>query len=118
MFKAESVPVVIQDGDGKVVAEYGIKKKTVAISLRQARMLELIDSEDEKIRGYYFQLIALICTLCDKKGNLMFPEKDYPELTAFEKFDDIDLEIFTVLTKAYVEVNPLEPTLSAKKKKS
>lgn len=118
MIKAESVPVIIENDDGKVVAKYFIKKRTVAISLRQSSMLDLLDTKDEKLKGYYFQLIALACTLCDKDGNILYPEKDYPELSVFDEFDDIDLEIFKILSKAYLEVNPNEPTLSAKKKKS
>ena len=118
MIKAESVPIIIEDGDGNIVAEYFIKKRTVAISLRQSDMFGLLDTKDEKLKGYYFQLIALACTLCDKNGNLLYPEKDYPDLSVFDEFDDINLEVFQILTKAYTEINPIEPTLSAKKKKS
>lgn len=113
----QSAKIQLVNEEGKEVANYTINRLNVRDALRRQRMFSLIKEEDEVMRGQLFAASSIACSLCDKKGNLVYPEKDYPELTAVDALMDMDFEVYNAIANAVMEVNP--PTsLKAKKKKS
>ncbi|MGB2265197.1 MAG: hypothetical protein ACPH3C_08425, partial [Glaciecola sp.] len=65
-------------------------------------------------KGQKLTCAALAATVCNKDGELLYPDEDGAETI----FNEMDIEVYDALCKAYVDINPLEPTLTAKKKKS
>lgn len=113
-----SIKINLQNEAGKSIGLYIINRVTVADAIRRNKLFDLVKTEDETARGQYFNAISLICSLCDEKGNLLYPEKDYPELTAVEEIFKMDFELYQVLSEAFLDINPIAPTLSAKKKRN
>lgn len=113
---SKQIAITLTDSEKNVVGEYVIKRLSVRANARRLTMtgkiieLDLSDSE----KGQLLTCAALASTLCDKKGELLYPEADGYEAI----YDEMDIEEYDALCKAYVEVNPLESTLEAKKKKS
>lgn len=112
----KSVKIDITDEKGKALVSYEVKRVNVAANARRMKMnAEIIDSDfDDKTKKHLFTSAALACVLHDEKGELCYVGDD-----AYDKlFNDLDIEVYDLLAKAYVEINPFEKTLSAKKKKS
>ena len=118
MPKLNQVNVNLVDSKDKKIASYIVKRLNVRSAIRRENMFMNIQETEMSIRGQMFACASLACTLYDEKDKLVFPEKDYPENTAIDELFDYDYEVYLALSKAYLEVNPVAPTLSAKKKKS
>jgi len=114
--KNKNITVTLTDNDGDLVGEYIIKRLNVAANARRLSMtgkiIDLTIGDSEK--SQLLTCAALAATLCDKDGELLYPDKDGANII----YEEMDIEVYDALCKAYVEVNPIEPTLKAKKKKS
>ena len=112
----KQVEVTLTDGDKNIVGEFIIKRLSVRTNARRLTLtgkiidLDLPDSE----KGQLLTCAALSVTLCDKQGELLYPDQNGYESI----YDEMDIEQYDALCQAYVEVNPMESTLKAKKKKS
>jgi len=118
MTKLTEIIVELVDDKDKKIASYKVKRLNVRSAIRRENMFMNIQETEMSIRGQMFACASLACTLYDENDKLVFPEKDYPENTAIDELFDYDYEVYLALSKAYLEVNPVAPTLSAKKKKS
>ena len=104
--------------DKKPIGKYIVKRLNVRSAIRRESMFGDITETEMTIRGQMFACASLACVLCDDKGNLIYPEESFPKLTAVDELFEYDYEVYLALSQAYLEVNPIAPTLSAKKKKS
>jgi hypothetical protein len=118
MTKLTEIIVELVDDKDKKIASYKVKRLNVRTAIRRENMFMNIHETEMSIRGQMFACASLACVLHDEDGKPVFPEKDYPENTAIDELFDYDYEVYLALSKAYLEVNPVAPTLSAKKKKS
>ena len=114
---SKSVNIILEDSSGKTVASFIMKRLNVKAAIRRQSMFELIDEENETLRGQMFSAASVACSLCDEKGDLIYPEDKYPELTAIDAIFDMDYEVYNAIANAHKQVNPVT-SLSAKKKKS
>lgn len=99
----------------KVVASFIISKHTVASNTRHsAKIQEILDRKlPDAETNQLLACSALACTLKDTDGNLVYPEASGAETI----YNEMDADEYTFLCEAYIEVNPLSPSLKAKKKK-
>ena len=112
----ENIKVDIVNNADEVIGEYIVNRLKVGSNARRLSLnkdiLELDISEQEK--GQLLSCAALAVTVCNVDGELLYPESTAPN----DIYNNLDIELFDILCKAYIEVNPIEPTLTAKKKKS
>ena len=108
--------ITITDGDDKVVKELIIKRLKVISNARRLSMNIEIQSMDvdDQVKYALFTSAGLASTLCDSKGELLYPNKD----GAIKLAEEMEPDEFDILAKAYIEINPIGSTLNAKKKKS
>ena len=92
----KSAIITLTNDKNKVIAEFMVKKLTIATNARR------------------LTCAALAATVYNVDGTILYPDKD----GADNLYNEMDIEVYEALCKAYVELNPLEPTLTAKKKKS
>ena len=111
------IKIILEDAKGKLVADFLMKRLNVKAAIRRQGMFELIDEENETLRGQMFSAASVACSLHDGKGNLIYPEDKYPKLTAVDAIFDMDYEVYNAIADAHNKVNPVT-SLSAKKKKS
>lgn len=114
---SKSANVILENSDGEVVANFIMKRLNVKAAIRRQSMFELIDEENETIRGQTFSAASVACSLCDENGDLVYPEDKYPALTAVDAIFDMDYEVYNAIAQAHNEINPVT-SLAAKKKKS
>ena len=116
------VNIKIVDSDDKLVDEYIIKRKSINSAARQSALNnKLLKSDLPKYKSdHMFACAAIAVCLYNKKGELVYPEPkgDEEDTCIEEMYDNIDPDLFDILSAAYLEVNPLTPTLTSKKKKS
>lgn len=123
----QTANVVLVDVNDKEVASFIVKRLNVLAAMRRQSLFMLIndsksdengDDEDGIMRGQLYSAASLVCSLCDKDGNLVYTQKEYPKLTAIDHMlETMDFEVYQALAAACMEINP--PTsLKAKKKKS
>ena len=112
----KSAIITLTNSDNKIVAEFMVKRLTIGTNARRLSMTsKIIDLDiDNAEKGQRLTCAALASTVCDKEGNLLYPDADGAE----KVYEEMDLEVYDALCQAYVELNPLEPSLTAKKKKS
>ena len=112
---AKKIEVTILDSDEKVIDEFVIKRLSVATNTRRLVMTgKILESDVSDVaKNQLLTCAALASTLCDKKGDILYPTEDGYIILS----DEIDVDIYDELCKAYVEINPLTPSLKAKKKK-
>lgn len=115
--KATSANIVLVNEEGETVANFIMKRLNVKSAIRRQGMFELIKEDDETIRGQIFSAASVACSLHDEKGELVYPQDKYPDLSAVDAIFEMDYEIYSAIAKAHNEVNPVT-SLSAKKKKS
>lgn len=111
----EPVQVDIVDGN-KIVDSYWIAKLNIGANARRLTMINAILETDlsDGEKGQLMNCAALAATLQDEKGNLLYPaDDDYKVI-----YDSMDAEVFILLVGEYLEINPLQSKLKAKKKKS
>tara|TARA_R110002049_G_scaffold81910_3_gene208308 strand:+ start:3285 stop:3629 length:345 start_codon:yes stop_codon:yes gene_type:complete len=113
----QTASVNLVNEDGKEVANYQISRLNVRDAMRRQRMFSMITEEDELVRGQLFGAASIACSLCDSKGDPVYPEKEYPDLKAIDELMNMDFEVYNAIAHAAIEVNPVT-SLKAKKKKS
>lgn len=109
--------VKITGGNNKVIATYLISKVTIGENARRLRLLQPIiedESLDEFMKNTRLTCASLACSLYDKDGELVYPGDDAVD----KMLEDLDFEVFDILCAEYSEINPLQKSLKAKKKKS
>ena len=110
--------IEITDGSDKVVATYHIAVASIRANARRLKLIAPFIEDDEMdnfLKNSMFNCAALACTLCDEKGELLYPNDD----TAIDEvMEEISLEVFNILCTESVKVNPPTQSLKAKKKKS
>ena len=109
--------VKLTNGGNKIVATYYISKVTIGENARRLKLLKPIledDSLDEFMKNTRLTCASLVCSLYDKDGELLYPGDDAVD----KMLEDLDFEVFDILCSEYSEINPLQSTLKAKKKKS
>lgn len=111
-----NLTVDFTDDEGTNVLSYIVKKANVAAKARSIRLSKAIQESDktEDEKGILFSCLALASSLHNKDGELAFPDDDAPEAI----MNTMDAEVFDVLIMSHLEVNPIEPSLTAKKKRS
>lgn len=118
------VNIKINGLDGKTVAEYVMKRATVGSNTRRLMLnAKIIDSEfSEQEKGQLLTCAAISTVLCNKSGELLYPKPTdgSDDNAPYDIYENMDIEHYDALCKAYMDINPLEPTvtLDAKKKKS
>jgi|TARA_R110002124_G_scaffold236648_2_gene401874 hypothetical protein len=112
----KSAIITLTNDKNKVIAEFMVKKLTIATNARRLSMTSrIIDLDlDDAEKGQLLTCAALAATVYNVDGTILYPDKD----GADNLYNEMDIEVYEALCKAYVELNPLEPTLTAKKKKS
>lgn len=116
------VSVKIVDNYDKLVDEYIIKRKSINSSARQTALNnKLLKLDLPKYKSdHMFACSAIAVCLYNKNGELVYPEPkgDEEDTCIDEMYETLDPDLFDILSAAYLEVNPLTPTLTSKKKKS
>ena len=116
----KQVNVKINNAEGKLVKEFNIKRLTIKSNAKRLKFnSDILKLElDDYAKNNLFTCAALAITLHDKKGDCIYDEIESITEIEDKMEEDLGLEIFDILCKAYQDINPLEPTLKAKKKKS
>lgn len=112
----DCVHIEIKDKGGNLVNEYYVHRLSVRDNFERVVMNKKIAELDEpdEVKGHYFTCASLAVALKDKDGKRIFDGDD-----AHKKLEsEMDFEEYGLLIKHYLDVNPLEPSLDAKKKKS
>lgn len=113
--------VVITDADGKDLT-FKLRKMNVMASARRYGLYEHISKvhgkKPEAVQNLMMVAANLVVVLADKAGELLYPPVDEDKTDdALEKmFDDMDEDVFSLLTQANAECNPVQTSLKAKKK--
>ena len=111
----KQIKVDIEDGKGKLVETYLIDKATVGQTARRFGLIskvmerKLADHE----QGQMLNCCALASVLKNAEGELLFPDED----GADRIYNEMDYEQSSLLVEAYMEINPINNGLKAKKKK-
>ena len=110
-----NVKVDIVDDNKEVVFSCVIHKLTVALDARRLDLTGEILSRDvsDSTKGQLMSCAAFAASFHNEDGELMYPEDDAADVI----YNTMDARVYGKLCSAYLEVNPLETTLDAKKKK-
>lgn len=111
----KQIKVDIEDGKGKLVETYLIDKATVGQTARRFSLISKV--VDRKLpdheQGQMLNCCALASVLKNAEGELLFPDED----GADRIYNEMDYEKSSLLVEAYLEINPLNNGLKAKKKR-
>lgn len=112
----KQINIKITDADGKAVDEFNIKRLSIMANARRLSMQVEIEKMDIDTQSKFqlYACAALACTLHDKDGKLCYPKED----GAIKISEEMDIDVFGILTSEFAAINPIETTLKAKKKRS
>lgn len=123
----EKLKVDIKNEKGKVVFSCVIHELSVAMEARKNELMSEIFNKDisDATKGMLFSCAAFAATFHNEDGTLMYPDKpkdkddeaEDEESAAYDVYNTLSAKVYKHLCDAYVEVNPIETTLDAKKKK-
>lgn len=121
----KNIHIEIKDKNGDVVNEYYVHRLNVRDNMERIKAHREISEMDvsDEIRGHLYTCSSMAVALRDKDGERLFKDvtDDSGEIVkpAYEVFEDeMDFEEYGLLVKHYLEMNPVEASLDAKKKKS
>lgn len=116
-----SIKVDIQDESGKTLRTYIVDKANVGQAARRFKLTDAVLKKElpENESNQMLNCCALASVLKNTKGELLYPDDDPDNLTSAPEriFNEMDYEESVLLVDAYLEINPLNSTLKAKKKK-
>jgi len=110
------VKIDIEDtaNDNEVIASFNLHELDVEAFCRRLDMVNVVislEDTNENLKNHYLLCAALACSLRKEDGELLYPEKDgYKEVA---KLPHAQVNVLVVVNQ---QVNPMEPTLAAKKK--
>ena len=112
----KEIKLEIVDGDGNIVNTYIVKRLNIRANARRLALIgKVIDLDvNDTEKGQLLSCASLAATVYNEKGELSYPTDNAHEVV----YDEMDIEEYDALCAAYLEVNPLQPSLTAKKKKS
>lgn len=121
-----NIHIEITNEKGKVVSDYYIHRLSVRDNFERNQMNQRIVATEgisKDLMGHLYSCAAMAVALRDKDGNRIYTDtlddKGNVVEDAYTKLEnDLDFEVYGLLTKPYLELNPLEPSLDAKKKRS
>lgn len=129
MSKSTGVEIVISDGE-VTVGTYNIGKMTIAENARQYNLISLIMENDTSLqiaeKNQKTVCARLVCVLKDGEGNYVYPapivgaDGELPIDDSVDRcFGDggMDWDTYELLASTNAEVNPVQSSLKAKKKK-
>lgn len=111
----ENVKVEIISDDKEVLFSCVIHALTIALDTRRVELASEVLERDvsTSAKGVLLTCAAFAASFHDEEGNLMYPNEDAVDVIN----NSVSSPVYKQLVEAYSEVNPLEPSLTAKKKK-
>lgn len=117
----KGINVELEDKDGKLVGSYYLRKMNISASSRRYGLYEQIAEKSitDSQKNQMMVAANLIVVLCGEDEKLLYPAPTDDSVdTSLDKFyDEMDDDIFSILSNTNMEINPPSTSLKTKKKK-
>lgn len=129
MIKNTGVEITVSDGNA-AIETYRIGRMTIGENARQYNLISMIMENDVSMqlaqKNQKTVCARLVCVLKDVEGNYVYPAPtvgEDGELPVDDSVDKcfgeggMDWDTYSLLAQANAEINPVQSSLTAKKKK-